>query len=191
MPQPVPKTMLKNSCPKIVWVLVPMMGLAGLGYWFSDARALDTLAKRQRLDSPERVFGYVTGHYHQAFASDPVLPSEGVQTMLARPSRRLWCDEGAIVLGLLNQRLHRNTRLVDLLDQRTGISHHTTLQIQEGGRWITYDFTSKRWGIPLAATVTYQAIPRYRSYPYSPLHWLLLHNNVARAVVQRYRGITS
>jgi len=188
MPQPVP---VPKTMAKIVWVLVPLMGLAALGYWFSDARSLDTLAHRQRLDSPERVFGYVTGDYQQAFASDPVLPGESVQTMLAPPSRRLWCDEGAIVLSLLNQRLHRNTRLVDLLDQRTGISHHTTLQIQEGGRWITYDFTSKRWGIPLAATVSYQAIPRYRSYPSSPLHWLLLHNNVARAVVQRYRGITS
>ena len=92
------------------------------------------------------------------------------------------------MLALLNQRLQRPTRLVDLLDQRTGISHHTTLQIQEGGHWITYDFTSKRRGMPLAATVPYQAIPRYRSYPSSPLHWLLLHNSLARAAVQRYRG---
>ena len=174
--------------PKLVWLLGPIVGIAGVGYWFSDARALDNLAQRQRLDSPERVFGYVTGHWHQAHADDPVLPGESLQSMLARPSSRLWCDEGAIVLALLNQRLQRPTRLVDLLDQRTGISHHTTLQIQEGGRWVTYDFTSKRRGIPLAATVPYQATPRYRSYPSSPLHWLLLHNSLVRAAVQRYRG---
>ena len=181
----------KQPMPKIVWLLGPIVGMAGLGYWFSDARGLDNLAQRERLDSPERVFDYVTAHWQQAHAGDPVLPGASVQTMLARPSHRLWCDEGAIVLALLNQRLHRTTRLVDLLDQRTGISHHTTLQIQQGGRWITYDFTSKRRGIPLAATVPYQAIPRYRPYPASPLHWFLLHNNLARTVVERYRGIFS
>ena len=128
---------------KCVWLLSPIVGIAGVGYWSSDARALDNLAHRERLNTPNRVFGYVTGHWSQAHA-DPVHPGESLQTMLTRPSFRLWCDEGAIVLALLNQRLQSPTRLVDVLDQRRGI--------------------------PLATTVPYQAISRYRSYPSSPLH---------------------
>lgn len=80
---------------------------------------------------------------------------------------------------------------MDLLDARTGISHHTTLQVQQGGKWVTYDFTSQRHGIPLSATVPYRAVPRYREYPDRPLHWLLLHNAAARAVVAAYRAHSS
>lgn len=110
--------------------------------------------------------------------------------MMARPSRRLWCDEGAIVIALLNQRLGLSTRLVDLIDARTKVSKHTTLQVLQGGRWKVYDFTSKRHGIHTTETVTYRAIPRYRNYPASPLHWLLLHNGAARAVVATVRAHT-
>ena len=166
-----------------------MVGIAGVGYLFSDAQALNGLAQRERLDTPSKVFAYVTSHWQQAQADDPVRPGESLQSMLGRPNHRLWCDEGALVLALLNQRLNRQTRLVDLLDARTGISHHTTMQVQDNGRWVTYDFTSKRSGIPLAATVTYDAVPRYRPYPASALHWILLHNTLARALVERYRGI--
>ena len=65
-------------------------------------------------------------------------------------------------MALLNQRLQRLTQLVDLLDQRRGIS--------------------------LATTVPYQTIPRLRSYHSTLLHWLLLHNNLTRAAVQRSRS---
>jgi hypothetical protein len=131
----------------------------------------------------------VTRHYQQALASDPVLPGASVQSQLQRPSRRLWCDEGAILIGLLNQQLGRRTRLVDLLDARTGISHHTTLQVLERQRWTTYDFTSKRMGIPLAATVPYRAVPRYRDYPANALQLLLLHNALARGAVSHWRQL--
>ena len=47
-------------------------------------------------------------------------------------------------MALLNQRLQRLTQLVDLLDQRRGIS--------------------------LATNVPYQTIPRYRSYQSTLLH---------------------
>lgn len=108
--------------------------------------------------------------------------------MLARPSHRLWCDEGAIVLALMNQRLGFQTRLVDLLDAKTGISHHTTLQVKQAGHWVTFDFTSRRSGIPLSATVPYQAVPRYRPYPATPLHWFLQYNGFARDLVRQLRA---
>jgi hypothetical protein len=101
----------------------------------------------------------------------------------------LWCDEGAILISLLNQQLGRQTRLVDLLDARTGISGHTTLQVMEEGRWITYDFTSAHSDIPLESTVTYRAIPRYRRYPGGAFHQILLHNGFARAAVSKWRQI--
>ena len=164
--------------------------VAAVGWIRSDARALARFSYQNGLDTPEQVFAAVTQRWHQAKASDPVQTGQSIQTMLARPSHRLWCDEGAIVIGLLNQRLGYRTRLVDLLDARTGISHHTTLQVQERGKWVTYDFTSQRHGIPLADTVTYRAVPRYRDYPASPLHWLLLHHGAARAVVATVRAQT-
>ena len=164
--------------------------VAAVGWIRSDARALAGFSHQHGLGTPEQVFTAVTQRWHQARASDPVQPGQSIQTMLARPSHRLWCDEGAIVISLLNQRLGYRTRLVDLLDARTGISHHTTLQVQEGGKWVTYDFTSQRHGIPLADTVTYRAVPRYRDYPASPLHWLLLHNGAAREVVATVRAHT-
>ena len=157
-----------------------------VGGWLgSDARALQQLRERERLNSTEAVFRWVTHQYRQALATDPVLPGASLQSQLKRPSQRLWCDEGAILIGLLNQQLGQRTRLVDLLDARTGISHHTTLQVLEGGRWTTYDFTSARSGIPLANTVPYRANPRYRDYPTNPVQQLLLHNALARAVASK------
>ena len=160
-----------------------------VGWLGSDVRALQQLRRREHLNSPEAVFHWVTHHYRQALATDPVLPSDSLQNQLRRPSRRLWCDEGAILIGLLNQQLGLRTRLVDLLDARTGISHHTTLQVLEGGRWTTYDFTSARSGISLASTVPYRANPRYRDYPTNPVQQLLLHNALARAVVSKAREL--
>lgn len=142
------------------------------------------------LKIPEQMFDAVTSRWHQASAGYPVQPGQSIQTMLTRPSHRLWCDEGTIVMALLNQRLGYRTRLVDLLDANTGISisHHTTLPVQEGNQWVTYDFISKRRGIPLVNTVPYRAVPRYRPYPASALQRVLLSNGLAIALVETYRA---
>ena len=165
------------------------VSVIGLGWLVSDARALQQLRRREHLNSPEAVFRWVTRHYRQALASDPVLPGASLQSQLQRTSRRLWCDEGAILIALLNQQLGYRTRLVDLLDARTGISHHTTLQVLERGRWTTYDFTSALSGIPLASTVTYRAVPRHRDYPSNALQQVLLHNALARGAVSQWRKL--
>jgi len=159
------------------------------GWLGSDARALQQLRQREHLHSPEAVFRWVTHHYRQALATDPVLPGASLQSLLQRPSRRLWCDEGAILIGLLNQQLGQRTRLVDLLDARTGTSHHTTLQVLDRGRWTTVDFTSGRAGLHLASTVPYREIPRYRNYPANALQQLLLHNALARGAVSQWRQL--
>ena len=164
------------------------LGFGVVGWWTSDARSLEKLSQQNQLHTPQRVFRYVTQHWHQAKASDPIHGSDGIQAMLARPSHRLWCDEGAIVLALMNQRLGFQTRLIDLLDAKTGISHHTTLQVKQAGHWVTFDFTSRRSGIPLSATVPYQAAPRYRPYPATPLHWFLHYNGFARDLVRQLRA---
>jgi hypothetical protein len=161
--------------------------LVELGWLGSDARALQQLRRREDLNSPEAVFRWVSLHYRQALATNPVLPCASLQSQLQRPSLRLWCDEGAILIALLNQQLGQRTHLVDPLDTRTGISHHTTLQVLERGRWTTYDFTSARSGLPLARGVTYPAVPRYRYYPANALQQLLLHNALARGAVSQWR----
>jgi hypothetical protein len=187
------KKTVNTFCPWL-WVGIAagiagvMMG--GLGWISSDARALDRFSHKEGLNTPAKVFDAVTQRWHPARISDPLPDGQGIQAMLARPSRRLWCDEGAIVLSLLIQRLGMSTRLVDLMVAGTGRSLHTTLQVYQGDRWVTYDFSSRRFGIPLSATVPYRAVPRYRNYPASPLHWLLLHNGVARAVVATLRAHT-
>jgi hypothetical protein len=162
--------------------------VVGFEWVNSDAHALDRFIRREGLTTSEGVFVAVTHRWRQALSSDPLPDGRGIQAMLARLSRRLWCDEGAIVLALLNQRLGLRTRLVDLFDARTGRSGHTTLQVLHGDRWTTYDFSSRRWGIPLSATVPYRSVPRYREYPSSPLHWLLLHNSAVRNVVATFRA---
>ena len=164
-------------------------GFAAVGWWTSDARKLATLSHENKLNSPERAFTYITQHWKQASADNPLPDGRGIQAMLARPSQRLWCDEGAIVLSLLIQRLGYPTRLVDLFDaNRPGYSGHTTMQVQQGGKWITYDFSSRRYDIPLTDTIPYQAIPKYRKYPNSPLHWILLYNGILRILVASYRN---
>ncbi len=132
-----------------------------VGWLGSDARALQQLRRREHLNSPEAVFRWVTQHYRQAMATDPVLPGASLQSQLQRPNRRLWCDEGAILIALLNQQLGRHTHLVDPLDARAGI--------------------------PLASTVPYRAVPRCRNYPGNALQQFVLHNSLARGAVSQWR----
>ena len=103
-----------------------------------------------------------------------------------RPGNWLWCDEGAIVVAVLVGQLGYSTRLVDLVGTSDGVSHHTVLQIEQAGDWITYDFTGRQYNVPLEKTVDYPAAPRFRTYP-DWRHKLLLNNYFLRELAQLLR----
>jgi hypothetical protein len=44
-----------------------------------------------------------------------------------------------------------------------------------------------RAGIPLASTVTYRAMPRYRDYPANAVQQFLLHNALDRGAVSQWQ----
>jgi hypothetical protein len=82
-----------------------------------------------------------------------------------------------------------------LLSSRPGAPSKTVLMTNAfaslanvmGSSNTTYDFTSGQSGIPLASTVPYRAVPRYRNYPANALQQLLLHNALARGAVSQWR----
>ena len=178
---------------KSLWPITGLFVLASafltLGYWLSDNHLANGIVSDNRLTAPEQVFAYVRGHKIQA---PPGSPNSAVgasfKELLRREGDWLWCDEGAIVVAVMVGQLGYQTRLVDLVGKADGISHHTVLQIQQQGVWVTYDFTGRQYGVTLEKTVDYPSIPRFRTYP-NWQHQLLLNNYFLRELAKRIRPL--
>lgn len=158
-----------------------------VGYRLSDNYLATNIVEQNRLTSPAQVFDYVIKRKIQA---PPGAPNNAAgasfRELIDRDGGWLWCDEGAIVVAVLVNRLHFQTQLVDLLHRDSHVSQHTVLQIYEAGRWITYDFTGRQYNIPLDRTVNYPMTPVVRAYP-AWYHKIMLNNFFIRFVGQKIR----
>jgi len=166
------------SCAAVFWFV---------GYKVSDNALAYKMIQENHLTSPEQVFKYVIDHKIQAPSGSPnSAAGASFRTLVNRPGDWLWCDEGAIVVAVMVGNLGYDTRLVDLVGTRDGVSHHTVLQIQQADNWVTYDFTGRQFNVSLDKTVDYPAMPIYRPYP----NWqqkLLLNNYFLRELAQVVR----
>jgi len=157
------------------------------GYEMSDNSLAHKMVQENHLTNPKQVFKFVLDHKIQAPAGSPnSAAGASLRTLMDRPGNWLWCDEGAIVVAVLVGQLGYSTRLVDLVGTSDGVSHHTVLQIEQAGDWITYDFTGRQFDVPLEKTVDYPAAPRFRTYP-DWRHKLLLNNYFLRELAQLLR----
>jgi len=157
-----------------------------IGYWLSDDRFFAQLIARERIASPADAFRFVRDHTSY--------PREGVPLVMRRTPRRmltlqkfLFCDQSAIVLATIVNKLGYETALIDLHGP-DGESHHTVLDVREKGSWTVYDVAYNLQGHPLDDSARYydsgrRFTPRavYRPYPLAH-QWLMQHN----VFVQRF-----
>jgi len=121
-----------------------------VGYQLSDNALAHAMVQDNKLTTPEGVFKFVIDHKIQAPAGSPNnAAGASLRTLVNRPGNWLWCDEGAVLVAVMVRQLGYNTRLVDLVGTSDGVSHHTVLQIEQAGQWITYDFTGRQFDLPL------------------------------------------
>ena len=114
--------------------------------------------------------------------------------MLTR-QKYLWCDQGAIVMATIVHKLGYETRLVDLLGD-DGVSHHTILEVNQGGTWKTYDTLQKLQGVTYQQSVeslndnnyTRHIQPVYRPYPRS-YDWAVQNNFYLKHLALWLRGL--
>ncbi|MEI6639897.1 MAG: hypothetical protein FDX02_08700 [Chlorobium sp.] len=151
-----------------------------IGYLYSDNRYADELIMKHKITNPDTAFRFVISQKVQAPTGAPVHPGQSFRQLMSNEKNWLWCDEGAICIAILSQRLGYETRLVDLLDAKTGISHHTIVEVKVNNQWRAYDFTGRRFVSVPGLSVEYPSVPKYRVYPETK-HLLLLNNSLLRA----------
>jgi hypothetical protein len=159
----------------------------GVGYINSEYRFADKTISENHLETPEQIFEYVTAAKSPAVMTQPILSGQSFIELMSREHDGLWCDEGAIVIAVLNNRLGYRTRLVDLLDSDNH-SRHTVLQVRQQDEWITYDFTGRKYGLDPQKTVGFPSRPRYRVFP-AFRHEFMLSNIFLRRMGQKIRGL--
>lgn len=151
-----------------------------IGYFYSDNHYADELILKHKISNPDEVFQFVINQKVQAPPGSPVHQGQSFRSLMSTEKNWLWCDEGAIAIAVLSQRLGYETRLVDLLHKRTGKSHHTIVEVKVNNHWRAYDFTGRRIIPDPRLSADYPSVPRYRVYPEAK-HLLLLNNSFLRS----------
>jgi hypothetical protein len=159
------------------------------GYIKSDDIFYTYLIKSNKLSNPLKVFNW-TIHGFNIPKSSPVNHNISPRSLIEK-HKSLWCDEGAIVMATLNNKLGYKTRLVDLYGY-DNISHHTILQVWENGRWINYDFTFKLNHQPIikSSNSFNMKLKEARVKKYPKLYNYLVNNNYfIKQIAFTLRGI--
>jgi hypothetical protein len=184
------KSFTKSLRVRLVWLLTSGLALFFFvlaGYWASDYRYADQLLEAHQLKTVDDVFAYVTLTKRPVDEDAPFCPGRSFRRLVNEPTGQLWCDEGAIVIAVMSQRLGLETRLVDMIHKKTGISGHTIVEVKTGQQWQAYDFTEKKLVAEPCDTVDYPCSPQRRTYP-SMAHYALLNNSILREVVQSWKS---
>jgi hypothetical protein len=119
-------------------LLIILLG-AYIGYQKSDYLYYKNLLKAKNLNTPMAIFIWTTNNFSNPKSTDAV-KSYLSPRFLIENHKRLWCDEGAIIMATLNHSLGFKTRLIDLYGY-DNVSHHTVLQVFQNNKWNTFDFT--------------------------------------------------
>jgi hypothetical protein len=111
------------------------------GYRMSDDRYFGDLIQEHKIKTPEDAFAFV--NQNTVFVTgEPTLELYTTPRYMLRKGV-LWCDESAMVLATIADKLGSKTRLVDVIKEND-IAGHTYLQIYENGEWINYDTVLKK-----------------------------------------------
>ncbi|MDB5005122.1 MAG: hypothetical protein JWQ34_3347 [Mucilaginibacter sp.] len=160
-----------------------------VGYIKSDSLYYDNLLKSNNLSNPSQVFNWTTQNFSTP-KSLYVHPNLSPRYLIEK-HKSLWCDEGAIVMATLDNKLGYKTRLVDLYGY-DNIAHHTILQVIEKGQWVNYDFTFRLSNQPLVKSSDsfHMKLKKGRIKTYPKLYNYLINNNYfIKRIVFALRGI--
>ena len=148
------------------------------GHALSDDKYFNDLIAANQIDTPEKAFQFVNENIEYITGNPAGVPNTTPRYMLAK--KRLWCDEGAIVLATIVHELGNETRLVDVINDK-GIAGHTYLQVYQNNEWKNYDTVLKKGGLSheqILEGYSYTGLkgyPRPRQYP--RLYNLVIQNN--------------
>ena len=161
----------------------------GGGYYFSDDIYYKKIIEENQLRSSKEVFTWVSNHYlsHGCIIVHPYASPRH----LMENHKRLWCDEGAMVAGILISNLGKKTELVDMYGY-DNISHHTILRVLENNKWINYDFSFKLIGKDYVSSAKAGNIKlkEVRSRPYPKLYNKIVNFNFFfKKIIFFIRGI--
>lgn len=111
------------------------------GYWLSDDKYFSDLIKTNQIETIEDSFRFVSNSIEfpgsEEMVGIPMTPKYMLQ------QKYVWCDQGAIILATMVNKLGHKTRLLDMKEE-DGIFGHTVLQIYENNQWINYDTVLKK-----------------------------------------------
>lgn len=133
------------------------------GYLLSDDYFFRQLIRKENIHTPTDAYHFVIQNTMIPTEMDVPRPGHTPRYLLTK-QKAVYCDEGAIILATIVNKLGYPTRLVDLVDEK-GVSHHTVLEVLQEGRWKVYDTLFKRQGLTYQQSVPYPCRPRFRTYP--------------------------
>lgn len=147
-----------------------------IGYLKSDSLFYSNLLKKNNINDPAQVFNWVTKKF--GAPGEPEFYPYLSPRYLIETRKRLWCDEGSIVMATLDHQLGYKTRLVDLYGY-DNISHHTILQVLENNKWVNYDFTFRlhNQAIKVSSDSLGKVLKEARIKKYPKFYNFLVNNN--------------
>lgn len=162
-------------------VYILALGLAFFvtsGYLLSDDRYFAGVIKANSINSPDEAFDFIKRNTEFVTGNPP--PEMYCTPRYMLEKKHLWCDESAIVLATIADKIGYQTRLVDVIKE-DGAAGHTYLQIYENGAWKNYDTVLKKSGISheqILEGFAYAKLKGYpRARPYPRLYNRLVQNN--------------
>jgi len=157
------------------------------GYLLSDDLFFNRLIRSNGIDTPEEAFAFVVGNTRPAPEGLP--PVRGLTPRYMLTQRKyLYCDESAMVMATIVHELGYDTRLVDLIGD-DGLSHHTILEVRQGGSWKTYDTLQNIQGATYQECATFHlSRPAHRPYP-RPYNWVIQNNFYLKHLALWLRGV--
>jgi hypothetical protein len=155
---------LRRHKTKIIIALAALALFVGSGYLMSDDVFFRRLVRSHQLTTPEEVFAFIGRNTFNPPDDMPAINGLTPRYMLTE-RKYLYCDEGAILMLTIVQRIGYQTRLVDLIGD-DNISHHTILEVLENGAWKTYDTTYRTAGASYEQSArNFRPRPSYRTHP--------------------------
>lgn len=148
-----------------------------IGYIFSDDIYYNRIIKNNNLTSSFDVYKWTIRNY--SGKSCIIVHSNVTPRHLMERHKRLWCDEGSIVMGNLDRKIGYNVRLVNLIGS-DGKSHHTILEVYQNKKWDRFDFSFNLINAPYDKSTGGKFTfvkPDYKQYPQSRLYFFLVSKN--------------
>ena len=185
---------IKSFHSKLLAILaIASLLFIGSGYLLSDDLFFKRLIRQNNITSPEEAFGFVDKNTDYPTKDMNLILMYMPRNMLTQ-QRHLYCDQSALLMATIVNKLGYETRLVDLYGD-DGASHHTILEVKQGEVWKTYDTVYKLQGASYQESARiyesgqrYKARPVYRSYP-KFYNWMIQNNFYLKHLALRLRRI--